>query len=76
MALEQKKIWEIVRSAKNQDFDMPEFQRPFCVGARESGFGSGVPLLRLPCWHILDLGLLDLCGIQDSSQRQRWELDR
>lgn len=29
MALEQKKIWEIVRSAKNQDFDMPEFQRPF-----------------------------------------------
>ena len=29
MALEQRKIWEIVRSAKNQDFDMPEFQRPF-----------------------------------------------
>lgn len=35
MALEQKKIWEIVRAAKSQELDIPEFQRPFVWDAEQ-----------------------------------------
>jgi hypothetical protein len=35
MALEQKRIWEIVRAAKSQELDIPEFQRPFVWDAEQ-----------------------------------------